>query len=127
MSLFRQGSHFVLVGAVQLALDWAVLVALSALGVPAAAANLAGRVSGAALGYWLNGLITFAADGQARLGRNRALRFLAVWLLLTALSTALIGAIAARLGLGYAWLAKPLVEGGLALLSFFIARHWIYR
>ena len=31
------------------------------------------------------------------------------------------------LGLQMAWLAKPLVEGGLAVLNFFLLRHVVYR
>jgi hypothetical protein len=35
--------------------------------------------------------------------------------------------VAAALGLQLAWLAKPLVEGALAVLSFFLLRHVVYR
>jgi len=31
------------------------------------------------------------------------------------------------LGLKYAWLAKPLVEGGLAGLSFLLMRRLVFR
>jgi len=31
------------------------------------------------------------------------------------------------LGLRLAWLAKPVVEGVLAVLSFFLGRHVVYR
>ncbi len=34
---------------------------------------------------------------------------------------------AQTLGLQMAWLAKPLVEGGLAVLNFFLLRHVVYR
>ena len=127
MSLLRQGRWFVLVGLAQLLLDWAIFVGLTALGAPAAPGNLAGRIGGAALGYWLNGRITFAQAGQARLGRRQFGRFLASWLAFTALSTVAMAAIAARLGIAHAWIAKPLVEGLLALASFFLLRHWVYR
>lgn len=52
MTIFRQGHWFVLVGTLQLALDWPLLVALSASGLaaPQSAATeppwLAGRTSG---------------------------------------------------------------------------------
>jgi putative flippase GtrA len=127
MALIRQGSWFLVVGGVLVVVDWAVFVALTALGAPVAPANLAGRVVGACLGFWLNGRLTFAEDGQARLGGHRLLRFAFAWLLLTASSTLLMHAVADLLGLGWAWLAKPLVEALLALASFLIARHWIYR
>lgn len=127
MSLFRQGTHFIVAGMAQLVVDWAVFVALSALGLGVVPANLFGRVSGACLGFWLNGTITFAVNGEARLGGRRFLRFVVVWLALTAISTLLVAGLAAQLGLSYAWLAKPMVEGGLAALSFAISRLWIYR
>jgi len=44
-----------------------------------------------------------------------------------AVSTFLLTFVASHLGIAQAWLAKPLVECGLALCSFFISRHWIYR
>lgn len=127
VSLLRQSSRFVAAGIAQLLLDWAVMVALSALGVPLAGANLAGRVCGALLGFWLNGRWTFARDGQARLGWARLWRFVLVWLALTALSTWLMTSIAQALGLHQAWLAKPLVEVGLAVVAFFLWRHVVYR
>ena len=86
MSLIRQGGSYVLVGLLQLLLDWAVFVATTALGLPAAPANLLARVSGALLGFWLNGRVTFARDGAARLGWGRFVRFALVWLALTAVS-----------------------------------------
>ncbi len=126
MSLLRQGTHYVLIGLLQLLLDWAVFVAGTALGVPVPVGNIAGRVAGALLGFWLNGRITFARDG-ARLGWHRFARFAVVWTLMTVLSTWLVALVAHRLGLEWAWLAKPLVEGGLAAVTFFLWRHVVYR
>ncbi|KRG71638.1 GtrA family protein [Pseudoxanthomonas dokdonensis] len=126
MTLVRQGTLFVLMGLVQLALDTLVTVLLSRAGMPLAAANVAGRVSGAALGFWLNGRVTFARADSV-LGRRQALRFLIVWLALTLVSTALVAGIGQHATLRTAWLAKPVVEVMLAGISFFISRHWIYR
>ncbi|HVJ39746.1 MAG TPA: GtrA family protein [Stenotrophomonas sp.] len=126
MTLLRQGTHYVLVGLLQLLLDWAVFVAATALGMPVAGGNIVGRVAGALLGFWLNGRITFASDG-ARLGWRRFGRFVLVWSLMTMLSTWLVGAVAHSLGLQWAWLAKPLVEGALAAITFFLWRHVVYR
>jgi len=126
MSLLRQGTHYVLIGLLQLGLDWAVFVAATALGMPVASGNVVGRIAGALLGFWLNGRITFARDG-ARLGWRRFGRFLLVWSLMTLLSTWLVASVAHGLGLQWAWLAKPLVEGGLAAVTFFLWRHVVYR
>jgi putative flippase GtrA len=126
MSLLRQGTHYVLIGLLQLLLDWLVFVGATALGMPVPAGNVAGRVAGALLGFWLNGRITFARDG-ARLGWHRFARFVVVWSLMTLVSTWLVATVAHGLGLQWAWLAKPLVEGGLAAISFFLWRHVVYR
>ncbi|MCW5568289.1 MAG: GtrA family protein [Dokdonella sp.] len=125
--LARQGSRFLLVGGLQLLLDWLVFVLSTSMGVPAAPGNVAGRVTGALLGFWLHGRVTFARPGERRLGWRRFLRYLVVWLALTTLSTALVGLVAAQLGLQQAWLAKPLVEGALAVLAFFLWRQVVYR
>lgn len=128
MNLLRQGSAYLIIGALQLLLDWAVFVLATAAGLPVVPGNLAGRLAGMLLGFWLNGRITFATtDGQQRLGWRRFARFLPLWLLLTTASTLLVSAADHALGLQYAWLAKPLVEGGLAVISFLLLRQVVYR
>ena len=127
MTLVRQGSYYIIIGMVQLLLDWLVFVGSTALGLPVAPANIVGRLAGMLLGFWLNGRYTFAAGGQQRLGWKRFARFFLLWILLTAASTLLVTAADHALGLQYAWLAKPLVEGGLALVSFMLLRHVVYR
>jgi putative flippase GtrA len=123
----RQGASFVLVGLLQLLLDWAIFVALTSLGLSAPAGNVLGRVCGALLGFWLNGRMTFAVQGKPRLGWRRFARFLIVWVALTVISTLAVTWVATALGLQQAWLAKPLVEGVLAVLAFFLWRHVVYR
>lgn len=127
MSLLRQGSQFLLVGLMQLLLDWLVFVASTALGLPVAGGNLLGRSCGAALGFWLNGRYTFASSGTSRANRKSFFRFVLLWLLLTVLSTWLLHLSAASLGLRWAWIAKPLVEGVLSLLSFLMMRQLVFR
>jgi putative flippase GtrA len=126
MSWLRQGRHFILVGIAQGLLDWSVMVALSQLGLAIAFANIAGRISGALLGFWLNGSITFSRDGR-RPGWRQFGRYVVLWCGATVLSTVAISAIDAQLGLRGAWLAKPLVDGTLAIGSFLVSRHWVYR
>lgn len=126
MSLTRQSGHYLAIGLVQWLLDWAVMVGLSHLGLPVEAANVAGRISGATLGFWANGRFTFAGADTA-VGRRQLFRFLVMWLGTTAASTWALGTIDDVLGLEWAWLAKPLVELALGALGFFISRHWVYR
>lgn len=126
MSLLRQGRWFAAVGGVQWLVDWGVMFLLSHAGVPVALANVAGRMSGAAFGFWLNGRITFAREARAPRWRQ-ALRFVALWSATTMLSTLAIAAIDAEFGLRGAWLGKPVVDGVLAVASFLASRHWVYR
>ena len=126
MSLTRQGRHYLTIGIVQWLLDWGVMVMLSHLGLPVRQANVAGRISGALLGFWLNGRITFAGE-HTHVGRTQFLRFLAMWLVMTLVSTVAIGSIDDYLGLKWAWLAKPAVEIVLGVIGFLISRHWIYQ
>lgn len=114
-------------GLLQLALDWLLFVAFTALGTPTAPANLASRLSAAVLGFWLNGRYTFADGTGSRLGWRRFARFWLLWLTMTAISTVLVVAVESQLGLHWAWLAKPVVEGCLALATFFLMRHVVYR
>lgn len=125
--LTRQIFVFVLAGAAQLALDSAVFVGTTALGVPVMPGKFLGRLSGATLGYWLNGRFTFADNGVARLSGRHLRRFVIAWLCLTAISIALLYAVATRLGLHAAWWANPLVEAFMAAIGFVVWRQWVYR
>lgn len=127
MNIARQGISFVLVGCCLIAADWSVFVALTALGMAAAPANILGRVVGALLGFSLNGWVTFGSLGAPRLGRHRFARFALLWVVLTTLSTVLVTALAGQLTLHGAWFAKFVVEAGMAVLSFFASRYWVYR
>ena len=122
----RQGASFVLVGLLQLLLDWVVFVALSGWGVSPASANVLGRVAGAVLGFWLNGRITFAGN-DTRIGGTQLRRFITMWLCTTTASTLAIGHIDEVFGLQWAWIAKPMVELSLGVIGFLLSRHWIYR
>ncbi len=124
MSTLRQGKRYLTIGIAQMLLNWAVFVALTALGMPVQPANVLGRIAGANLGFWFNGYYTFS---KQRLDRLHALRFVVVWTLLTILSTLLIGIVDFHLGLHTTWLAKPLVEAGVACIAFFLWKYVVYR
>ena len=126
MSVLRQGRHYLVIGIVQWLLDWGVMVGLSHLGMPLALANVIGRISGALLGFWLNGRVTFSGDGH-RMGRRQFVRFLVMWVSFTLLSTVALENIDRYLSRGWAWLSKPLVELVLGAAGFALSRHWIYR
>lgn len=126
MSLGRQGKHYLVIGGIQWLVDWGVMVGLSHLGMAVEPANIVGRISGALLGYWLNGKLTFAGDDTA-VGRTQLRRFVMMWLCTTAISTWSMGAIDDYLGLTWAWLAKPGVELVLGVIGFLLSRHWVYK
>ncbi len=126
MSLGRQGKHYLVIGGIQWLVDWGVMVGLSHWGMAVEPANIVGRISGALLGYWLNGKLTFAGDDTA-VGRTQLQRFVMMWLCTTAVSTWSMGAIDDYLGLKWAWLAKPGVELALGVIGFLLSRHWVYK
>lgn len=125
--VWRQGASYGAVGVVQLLLDWACFVALSAAGMGTVAANMTGRVGGALVGFWLNGAITFRTHEGGRLGWARFGRFLASWTAMSILSTLAVREIDVRAGIEWAWLLKPGVDVLLAGLGFVASRYWIYR
>lgn len=127
MSLPRQVVLFLIVGGCQLALDWLVFVVLSSSGLSPGVANISGRLAGAFLGFWLNGQITFARPGQTRSGNIQLARFAILWVCATLVSTILMTQLAAYQSLTVAWAIKPVVEAVLAVMSFLVSRHWVYR
>lgn len=126
MNIARQGLCFLAVGCGLILVDWAVFVALSALGLPAGWSNVVGRVAGALVGFGANGGITFSQAGMPKYGVRRFGKFLVLWGVLTLVSTLLVSLLADELSLRAAWLAKPVVEAALAVVSFFCSRHWVY-
>lgn len=126
-ALARQLPLFLLVGGAQVLLDWAVFVALTHVGLSLALGNLAGRLCGACLGFWLNGRYTFAGDGRVRLDGIHLFRFSVAWLAMTVLSTLLLALVQDHFDLRAAWLAKPAVEAVMAALGFVVWRQWVFR
>ena len=85
--LRRQVPLYIVVGLAQLGLDAGLFIALTAVGVPVAAANVVSRASAALLGFALNGRYSFqSADHPWRLARSLP-RFMAIWCALTAIGT----------------------------------------
>lgn len=125
--LTREALLFGIFGAVQLVADWLTFVLLTWLGASTAAGNIAGRVLGAALGFWLNGRFTFRNDeGEAR-HRGRLLRFVVGWCITATLSTVLVYLIERHLGLHAAWGGKLVVDVAIAMLGFVLSKYWIFK
>jgi len=122
-----QAVRFVITGATLLLVDWALFVGLSALGVATVVANPIARGCGALLGFWMHGSYTFAGGGSRRLGWAVLGRYLPSWTVLTVLGTLALSAITREFGLQLAWLAKPVLEVLLAVVSYFVWRGWVFR
>lgn len=126
MNLSRQLVAYAVIGGLQWLLDCSLMMALSHSLLPVAQANIAGRLAGAALGFWLNGRYTFGSVGNTLGGRQLA-RFALLWLTLTLIGSLLLDALEQHYSLTTAWLAKPLLEAGFATIGFVLSRYWIYR
>ncbi|MGO3128201.1 MAG: GtrA family protein [Luteimonas sp.] len=126
MSLTRQGRDYLAIGLLQWLVDWGVVVGLTHIGMPVAPANVAGRITGALLGFWLNGRFTFAGS-RYTLGGTQFQRFMMMWIGTTLLSTWALTQIDDVLGLRWVWLAKPAIEIVLGVVGFLLSRYWIYR
>lgn len=132
MKAARQLVLFFAFGCTQFAVDTLLLVLLTQAHVPVALANPLSRACAAALGLLLNFTITFRRGAARAIDRQTVLRYGVVWVSITLASTVLVAllyrlrpdAIAAA-----SWIAavKIAVEGVLFLVSFFLARTWIYR
>ena len=126
MSLAREGRHYLVIGGLQWVLDCTVLVALTHAGMNVELSNVIGRICGALLGFWANGRFTFGGDDHA-LGRRQAMRFMAMWVALTIVSTAAVAWVDNVSSLRSAWLFKPGIELVLGAFGFVISKHWVYR
>lgn len=126
MSLKRHLGGYAISGVAQWLVEYTVMLALSQWLLPVVPANIAGRVCGALVGFWINGRWTFARPGE-RPGPRALARFSVAWLLLTSLNSALVGGIAHLADLRTAQLLKPLVDLITAGLGFLASRQWIYR
>ncbi|MDR3390062.1 MAG: GtrA family protein [Rudaea sp.] len=126
MKILGDGARFIGVGSIQVVVDSAIYIVLTQLGLATLSANICGRCAGALLGFGLNGSVTFARNDQPHL-RLRFVRYVILWLSLTAISTAALLWIAADAGLTRTWWCKPLIECALGMISFLLSRHWVYR
>ena len=126
MTLRRHLGGYAVIGLLQWLVEYGLMLALSEWVMPVEPANVIGRLAGACLGFWLNGKWTFAGD-DTHVGRHAAMRFVAMWIALTALNTWIVAIVDDRFGLRMAQLLKPgadLASGGI---GFLLSRHWVYR
>ncbi len=125
--MIRQMTRFALVGLAQIAFDSALFALLFAFGVDAAIANIASRLAGIPLNFYLHGRFTFASGKGSLVGTRRFSRYVVLWTVLTIASTGLIHLADQWLPSRWVYLAKPVIELALAAVSFVVARQWVYR
>jgi len=124
--LIRQASVFTAIGVVLMGIDTGVFILLHWAGVALLPANVSSRVLAALASFYLNGRFSFAGHGEARPQALRLGRYVVWWLLMTAISTAVLWACNQAFGESSVYAAKPVVEFVLAVIAFFVSRHWIY-
>lgn len=127
MSIVKQGVSYGFVGVVQIGVDWLTFISLTQLGILTGPANIAGRIVGAALGFWLNGRFTFAGDSARPVSSNHAIKFMVSWMITTLLSTGAVILAAHTKGLHMAWVVKPVADLVLAAVGFLASKYWIYK
>ena len=126
MSLKRHLGGYAAIGVLQWLIEYGLMLALSEWVMPVEPANVIGRLVAALIGFWLNGTWTFAAEHTA-VGRRQLLRFIVMWVVLTALNTLIVGLIDTHLGLRAAQLLKPGADALTGGIGFLLSRHWVYN
>lgn len=124
--LLGQALRFTIVGVILMAIDAGIFGILHAFGVPVTPANVTSRACAALASFWLNGRFSFANHGEPTAHHIRFGRYLTWWLLMTLTSTVSLNLVKFALPPESVYAAKPIIEFVLAVISFFVARHWIY-
>lgn len=125
--LLRQGVIFVVVGVAQVLIDWLLFSVLFWVTGAVSWPNVVARAGAALAGFQLHGRFTFATRDTTKFGRGPLLRYVGLWLGMTALSTLSMEALARASAEHWVYLGKPAVELALAALSFVISRQWVFR
>lgn len=124
--LIGQAARFTVVGVVLMGIDSGVFSLLHWLGLALLPANTIARVLAALASFYLHSRFSFAGHGAPRPQALRFGRYVLWWLTMTAISTGVLWASHRSLGEQSVYVAKPLVEFVLAVIAFFVSRHWIY-
>jgi len=120
----QQLLRFVAVGALVFLLEIALFFVLVQFSVPPFVANVVSRGSIVFIAFWLQGRYTFQTSN---LDRAALMRYWLLWVVLTTLSTWSVNTIA-NLPHEYAlMIGKPLTEMVAAMISFLVARRWVFR
>ncbi len=123
----KQFLVYLLVGGIQYVMDIAIFSGLT-LFISTEIANVTSRGTTALVGYWLNGKMTFKTEGRNRIHLMGFQRFLMVWLLMTLISTFLIGLMVSHYQLSWevAIAVKLIVEVVLVVFNFLLQKRYVF-
>ena len=125
----QQLLRYGVVGVLALALDVGIFTLLRAQEADLLLANTLARLSGALTAQAGNYLWTFEARARQVAWWGSAVRYTALWIFATLLSTAALAAIATQLQMS-GWVeatVKLAVEVCIVVFNFFVSRHWVFR
>lgn len=125
-ALIAQLFSFLTVGALATALQYALTALLVMAGwLPLVPASTVSFLTAAAVNYWANARLTFAAQGHHVADRGQQLRFAAMVALGCTLNAGLLrGAVA--LGL-HPVLSQLIATAGVLASNFTLSRLWVFR
>ena len=124
--LTGQVGRYILVGIFVFALDYAVFAGLlSVLPGHHLATNIAGKIAGAAAGFFLHKYITFAGTQSANTGQQ-AITYILLLGVNLLLSSTLLWLLVDRFGL-YANAARLFVDAVVIVASFWGAKLFVYK
>ena len=128
--MMRQPLFFLLIGGMQYLLDATLFGFLLSAGLGITISNVLSRGLAAAIGFLANRYLTFGKQSDTFVSFSGSLvRFVILWITMTAISTALM------LAISRAWdadlttqvISKLLVEAVLAVVSFLFSKYWVFR
>ncbi len=124
-AIFFQLIRYGIIGGVAFLLDVGLFFLLRFIGVDLITANIISRFFGAITAFVFNYYWTFALTRKNTLWIHSALRYMALWVIATIFSTALLSW-TIELGVNEKF-GKVIVEITIMVLNFLISRYWVFH
>ncbi|MDD5460895.1 MAG: GtrA family protein [Methylococcales bacterium] len=127
MKIVRSFMRYLLTGGVAYGVDVLLFAALHLLlQLPVTHANVLARVAGAVTAYGINHVWTF--KHPVALIKHSSIRYFSLWLINTALSTALLQTLSRQTAIPLSAInIKASIELMLVLTNFFICKYWVFK
>lgn len=121
----RQFGIYLAIGLFALVLDVLVFWSCRSIGFELWLANPIARLAGAALAFLLHHRVTFKQRADGPTWGSSSWRYVVLWMGATVVAT---GCISLLMWVGLEEIfSKILVEGAMPIVSFLLARHWVFR